>query len=514
MHMQFVHQMFEDRVRDAPDAIAVTAGAERLTYAELNGRANRLAHLLRDRGAGPGVLVGVCIERSVDLVVAILAILKSGAAYLPLDPQYPDERLALMLQDSQVPLLVSERAQQGKLPPAAPGLDVLVVEDLGPQLAGQPAENPPGGAGADDLAYVIYTSGSTGRPKGVLIDHTNVARLFTATEQWFHFGPSDVTALFHSAAFDLSVWEMWGALAYGGQLVVVPHPVSRSFEQFYDLVVREGVTVLTHTPTAFKQFAAADELAGPGSRLALRFVVFAGEALNIPTLRPWFERHGDQVPRLVNMYGITETTVHSTYREIDLADTGNAASVIGVAIPDLQLYVLDEDMRPVADGEVGELYVGGPGVGRGYLRRPELTEARFIPNPFAADGGPQRLYRSGDLVIPLPGGDMQYIGRADAQVKIRGFRVELGEIESVLVRHEAVKDAAVALRDEDTEFAKLVAYVIPSGEAVPSLKDVRAFLARSVPEYMLPNAIVAVTEMPTTPSGKLDRKKLPWPAKR
>jgi amino acid adenylation domain-containing protein len=505
--------MFEDRVRATPDAIAVTAGAERLTYAELNGRANRLAHLLRARGAAPGVLVGVCVERSTELVVAVLAILKSGAAYLPLDPQYPDERLALMLEDSAVPLLVSERAQQDKLPPAGPALDVLVLEDLGAELAGQPAGNPPGGAGLDDLAYVIYTSGSTGRPKGVLIDHTNVARLFTETEHWFHFGPTDVTALFHSAAFDLSVWEMWGALAYGGRLVVVPQPVSRSFEQFYALVAAEGVTVLTHTPTAFKQFAAADELAGPGSGLALRFVVFAGEALNIPTLRPWFERHGDQVPRLVNMYGITETTVHSTYREIDLADTASAASVIGVAIPDLRLYVLDEDMRPVEEGEVGELYVGGPGVGRGYLRRPELTEARFIANPFA-DGGPQRLYRSGDLVIALPGGDMQYIGRADAQVKVRGFRVELGEIESILVRHEAVKDAAVALRDEQTDFAKLVAYVIPSGDAVPSVKELRAFLGRSVPEYMLPNAVVAVSEMPTTPSGKLDRKQLPWPVRR
>ena len=512
--MHCVHQMFEDRVRDAPDAIAVTAGAEQVTYAELNRRANRLAHLLRARGAGPGVLVGVCIDRSVELVVAIVAILKSGAAYVPLDPQYPHERLAMMLEDSAVPLLVCEQAQQGRLPSARPDLDVLVVDDLEPVLAGQPTENPSDGAGADDLAYVIYTSGSTGRPKGVLIDHTNVARLFTETEHWFGFGPSDVTVLFHSAAFDLSVWEMWGALAYGGRLVVVPHQVSRSFEQFYDLVVRERVTVLTHTPTAFKQFAAADELAGPGSPLALRWVVFAGEALDIPSLRPWFERHGDRVPRLVNMYGITETTVHSTYREIDLADTESAASVIGVAIPDLRLYVLDEDMRQVAEGEVGELYVGGPGVGRGYLRRPELTEARFIANPFAADGGPHRLYRSGDLVIPLPGGDMQYVGRGDAQVKIRGFRVELGEIESALARHESIKDAAVALRDADTEFAKLVAYVIPSGDTVPNLKDVRAYLARSLPEYMLPSAVVAVTEMPTTPNGKLDRRRLPWPAKR
>jgi amino acid adenylation domain-containing protein len=347
----------------------------------------------------------------------------------------------------------------------------------------------------------------------VLIDHTNVARLFTATEHWFHFGPSDVTALFHSSAFDLSVWEMWGALAYGGRLVVVPHLVSRSFEQFYDLVLREGVTILTHTPTAFKQFALADQLARSNGNLALRFVVFAGEALNIPSLRPWFERHGDRLPRLVNMYGITETTVHVTYREIDMADTASAASVIGGPIPDLQLHILDDDLNPVPEGTVGEIFVGGPGVGRGYLRRPELTEARFIDSPLAPGAG-DRLYRSGDLAIPLLDGDLQYVGRADEQVKIRGFRVELDEIESALVPHEAIKDAAVAVRDEDTDFPKVVAYVIPSDDAAPTLKEVRAFLSRSVPEYMLPNAVVPVTEMPMTPSGKLDRKVLPWPVKR
>ena len=509
--MRCVHAMFEERVRQSPDAIAVSFGEQRMTYAELNERANRLAHLLRRRGAGPEVLVGICLDRSVDLVVGILAILKSGAAYVPLDPQYPEQRLALILEDSEVPVLLTDEAQRGKFPPAQPGVEVLVIEDLSHELARQPVGDPQSGAGTENLAYVIYTSGSTGRPKGVLIDHMNVARLFTATEHWFGFGPSDVTALFHSSAFDLSVWEMWGALAYGGRLVVVSHLVSRSFEQFYDLVVREGVTILTQTPTAFKQFATADQLAGRG--LALRFVVFAGEALNIPSLKPWFERHGDRVPRLVNMYGITETTVHVTYREIDVADTDSAASVIGGPIPDLQLHILGEDLEPVPEGAVGEIFVGGPGVGRGYLRRPELTSERFIDSPFGSGSG-ERLYRSGDLAIPLPDGDLQYVGRADDQVKIRGFRVELDEIESALVPHDGIKDAAVALRDQDTDFPKVVAYVIPSNDVAPTLKEVRAYLSRSVPQYMLPNAVVPVAEMPMTPSGKLDRKVLPWPVER
>ncbi|HUZ25463.1 MAG TPA: amino acid adenylation domain-containing protein [Streptosporangiaceae bacterium] len=506
--MKSLPAMFEAHARHTPDAIALTCDGQHLSYAQLNRRANRLAHYLRRRGAGPGSMVGICLERSGDLIAGILGILKSGACYVPLDPQYPDQRIALMLADAQVPLLLTERAFRGRFPPAAL-YEVLAMEELRPALAAESPDNPPGEIDGADLAYVIYTSGSTGRPKGVLIDHANVTRLFTATEHWFHFGPADVMALFHSAAFDLSVWEMWGALAYGGRLVIVPSLVSRFPDDFRALVAEEGVTVLTQTPTAFRQFALAAEAAPGGPALALRCVVLAGEALNIPGLRPWFERHGDQTPRLVNMYGITETTVHVTYREIDWADTENAASVVGVPIPDLQLYVLDEHMRPVPDGTVGEIYVGGPGVGRGYLRRPDLTEARFIADPFSACPA-GRLYRSGDLAIPRPDGDLEYVGRADQQVKIRGFRVELGEIENALIEHEGVKDAVVAVRDADTDFPKVVAYVIPAGEKAPSLRELRRFLQLSVPEYMLPNAVLPIAGLPVTASGKLDRAALPW----
>ncbi|MES9525174.1 amino acid adenylation domain-containing protein [Streptomyces capoamus] len=502
-----VHSMFEERVRENPDAIALTFEGRHLTYDELNRRANRVANLLRDRGAGPEVLIGIALERSVELVVAILGVLKSGAAYLPLDPRYPAQRLALMLSDSRVPLLLTAAAGRDTFP-AEEGRGVLVLEDLAGELAAASDENPPATATSANLAYVLYTSGSTGKPKGVLIDHFNVTRLFTRTEHWFGFAATDVWPLFHSAAFDLSVWEMWGALAYGGRLVVVPHMVARSYEAFHALVAGERVTMLTQTPTAFKQFAQAQELSG--AELALRFVVFAGEALNIPSLAPWFDRHGDRSPRLVNMYGITETTVHVTYREIDHADTENTASVIGTPIPDLRVHILDEQMRPVPEGTVGEIYVGGPGVGRGYLRRPELNRRRFLPDPYSTEPG-ATLYRSGDLAVPLPGGDIQYVGRSDHQVKVRGHRVELGEIESALLAHTGVKDAVAAVQDQDTDFPKVVAYVIPVGEA-PSLKDLRRFLQDRVPDFMLPNAVVPIAELPLTASGKLERKALPWPA--
>ncbi|MFF7991052.1 amino acid adenylation domain-containing protein [Kitasatospora xanthocidica] len=511
--LRCVHSMFEERVRETPDATALTFEGQHLTYDELNRRANRVADLLRERGAGPEVLIGIALERSVELVVTILGVLKSGAAYLPLDPQYPVQRLAMMLDDSRVPLLLTEASVRDKFP-AEDGRAVLVLEDLAGELAAASDENPPTTVTSGNLAYVIYTSGSTGKPKGVLIDHYNVTRLFTRTEHWFGFGPSDVWPLFHSAAFDLSVWEMWGALAYGGRLVVVPHLVARSYEDFHALVVRERVTMLTQTPTAFKQFAQAQAQAHAqergGAELALRFVVFAGEALNIPSLARWFEQHGDRTPRLVNMYGITETTVHVTYREIDRADTENTASVVGTAIPDLTVHVLDERMKPVPDGTVGEIYVGGPGVGRGYLRRPELNRRRFLPDPFSPEPG-ATLYRSGDLAIPLPGGDLQYVGRSDHQVKVRGHRVELGEIESALLAHEGVKDAVAAVQDQETDFPKVVAYVIPESEA-PTLKELRRFLQDRVPDYMLPNAVVPITELPLTASGKLERKALPWPA--
>ncbi len=343
---------------------------------------------------------------------------------------------------------------------------------------------------------MIYTSGSTGRPKGVVVRHGNVARLFSATDRWFGFGPEDVWTLFHSYAFDFSVWELWGALLYGGRLVVVPYWVSRSPEAFHELLRAERVTVLNQTPSAFRQLLWAGE--GKPADLALRYVIFGGEALEPVSLAPWFERYGDERPRLINMYGITETTVHVTYREIRKEDT---ASAVGCPIPDLGVYLVDPSLNLVPLGVPGEILVGGAGLALGYLNRPELTAERFIPNPFGEPGS--RLYRSGDLARRLPDGDLEYLGRIDHQVKIRGFRIELGEIEAAVARHPSVREAVVLVRDE-----RLVAWVV--GEEI-TLSDLRAFVGASLPDYMLPSALAVLDKLPLTANGKVDRRALPDP---
>ena len=381
-----VHERFERRATERPDAPALTFGGETIAYGELNARANRLAHRLIARGVGPETRVGIALERSAELVVAILAVLKAGGGYVPLDPAYPVDRIAFVLEDSQAPVLVTTDDLRARLP--AFGGTTLCVDTDADAIAAESAENLRVDAGPDSLAYVIYTSGSTGKPKGVQVTHANVVRLFDATEDWFGFGAEDVWTLFHSAAFDFSVWEIWGALLYGGRLVVVPYLTTRSPEDFHRLLVDEGVTVLNQTPSAFRQLVQADLASGvPADALRLRYVVFGGEALDPHVLRPWMERHGDDRPRLVNMYGITETTVHVTWREITRADLERGGSPIGIPIPDLSLYLLDRALEPVPAGVPGELYVGGVGVARGYLNRPELTAERFVRDPFSADAG-------------------------------------------------------------------------------------------------------------------------------
>ncbi|MFD9440591.1 amino acid adenylation domain-containing protein [Streptomyces sp. NPDC060006] len=507
------HELFAEQARRRPDGTAVIHEGTTLTYRELDRRGNRLAHRLRALGVGPETLVGLAMDRSADLVVAILGILKAGGAYVPLDPSSAPARLRYIVEDSGITHLVCGVGGTG-LADGFAGQVIDPSEDALGDVAG--AEHAPERtATADSLAYVIYTSGSTGHPKGTLIPHRNVTRLFSSTQAWFGFTERDVWSLFHSYAFDFSVWEIWGALLHGGTLVVVPYEVSRSPESMLRLLRRTGVTILNQTPSAFHQLMKAESAApvGEDTPLALRYVVFGGEALDLPSLRPWMLRHGDERPRLVNMYGITETTVHVTYRPLTFEDTSaDGRSAIGVPIPDLQLYVLDPHGRPVPQGVAGELYVGGAGLARGYLNRPELTAERFLPHPFGDDPH-ARVYRTGDLVRRLPGGDMEYCGRLDDQVQLRGFRVELGEVEAALSQSPRVENAVVVLHTDSPGGQHLTGYLLTEdGELDESA--LRAELADRLPDYMIPAFLVVLDRFPLTVNGKVDRDRLPHPRQR
>ncbi|HKH46873.1 MAG TPA: amino acid adenylation domain-containing protein [Thermoanaerobaculia bacterium] len=508
-----LHGRFEARARQTPDAPAATCGGASVTYAELERRANQLARHLRSLDVRPDDRVGLCGERSLELLEGILGILKAGGAYVPLDPKYPRERLAWMIGDAGIRAVVGTAEPLAALisDGAADGIAAVPLDAHRERLRSLPGGPLPPVTDGAGLAYVIYTSGSTGRPKGVLVSHANVVRLFDATQPWFRFGARDVWTLFHSYAFDFSVWEIWGALLYGGRVVVVPWEVSRSPELFLDLLASEKVTVLNQTPSAFAQLARADEERG-GVATGLRLVIFGGEALDAGGLAPWFDRHGDQRPRLVNMYGITETTVHVTYRPLRREDAAGARrSVIGARIPDLGLYLLDPWLQPVPIGAPGELVVGGAGLARGYLSRPELTAERFVPDPVGGEPG-ARLYRSGDLGRFLPDGDLEYLGRIDHQVKIRGFRIELGEIEAVLGSHPAVRECVVVAREDRPGSSRLVGYVVlHRTDPTDSKAALAAWLRGRLPEHMVPAAFVPLPALPLTQNGKVDRTALPAP---
>jgi amino acid adenylation domain-containing protein len=498
-----LHEIFADVAARWPTRIAVTDGGRSLSYAELDHASSRLAQRLRSLGAAPEQLVAVCAEQTVDLVMAVLAVLKSGAGYLPLDPRYPAARLSFMLADAGCHILVGDE----ELCQPLTG-DGRILVGLSEPLSDEPAEPRSVPARPENVAYVIYTSGSTGTPKGVVVSHANVTRLFSATADQFRFGPDDVWTLFHSLAFDFSVWELWGALLHGGRLVVVSHLTSREPAAFLDLLRTQRVTVLNQTPTAFRQLAAAAEDARfPG--LALRVVIFGGEALDPATLKGWVAGYGTTRPCLVNMYGITETTVHVTLRPIDVSDLAGTASPIGRPIGDLRVHILDDGLAELPAGTEGEMYVGGAGVSRGYLGRPALTAERFVPDPFGGPGA--RLYRTGDLAVRRPDGELEFRGRADSQVKLRGFRIELGEIERALHDQPEVRAAACLVREDTPGQPRLVAYlVMGSGRAVPTA-EIRAALRERLPEHMVPAAYVVVPKLPLTENGKLDRARLPAP---
>ncbi|PKD39817.1 non-ribosomal peptide synthetase, partial [Methylomonas sp. Kb3] len=447
-----------------------------------------------------------CIERSLEMVIGLLGILKAGGAYVPMEPNSPRERIAYQLQDTGAKLLVTKAQLMSTLPEAE--IAWVGIDSEWPEIEKCSKGNPNVTAFASQLAYVIYTSGSTGLPKGVMISHREVLRLFAATERQFRIGCQDVWTMFHSFAFDFSVWEIWGALLYGGRLVIVPHCVSRSPDEFRLLLKQEKVTVLNQTPSAFLQLMHTDAQQADSIE-SLRLVIFGGEALEPYKLKSWFERYGDQRPQLVNMYGITETTVHVTYRALTMQDAEAAASPIGRPIADLQTYLLDASLNLCPVGCGGELHVGGAGLARGYLNRPELTAERFIPNPFGKPGS--RLYKSGDLAKYPVDGDMEYLGRIDHQVKIRGFRIELGEIEAQLLAHPEVKEAAVLAREDQPGDKRLVAYLVADSFGSLPIDILKTYLRLALPDYMVPSAFVVLDEMPLTVNGKFDRKRLPAP---
>ncbi|SMO88179.1 amino acid adenylation domain-containing protein [Melghirimyces algeriensis] len=511
-------KLFESQVQMTPDRTAVVFEGENLSYDELNQRANRLAHLLIEKGVGPEKIVALAFPRSLEMVIGILAVLKAGGTYLPLDPDYPEERILYMLEDAQPVYVITNQQLASKLPCVHHAQLLIVDEERTVQTleANHTHTNPTDydrirPLSSDHAAYIIYTSGSTGNPKGVVIPHQNVIRLFQSTDHWFQFSSDDVWTMFHSYAFDFSVWEIWGPLLYGGKLVIVPHTVSRSPEDFLYLLVNEQVTVLNQTPSAFYQLMQTDrEHMELSNHLSLRYVIYGGEALELRRLEDWYERHPDSMPKLINMYGITETTVHVSYIELnEQIIRERANSLIGQSIPDLDVYILDSHLQPVPPGVVGEMYVAGKGLARGYLERPDLTAERFVANPFGPSGS--RMYRTGDLAKWRSDGTLDYIGRADQQVKIRGFRIELGEIEAVMAKHPSIEQIAVVDREDQPGDKRLVAYVVSANGISLEAVELRKYAAAFLPNYMVPSAIMLVDEIPLTANGKLDRKALPTP---
>ncbi|MFI0821091.1 amino acid adenylation domain-containing protein [Streptomyces sp. NPDC021098] len=495
--------LFDAAAHRDPAATAVTqcgldGGTRSLTYGELASAKDELASTLRSAGVGPGKRVAVAVPRSVEQVVALVAIVGAGGAYVPLDLAYPDERLEYILTDAAPQVVLVDREQRDRFTRLLARADVparVLVQGDEPAAPNEPAAE----MSWHDPAYVIYTSGSTGRPKGVVVPHSSVVSLLANTRPDMGFGPDDVWVQFHSFSFDFAVWELWGALAHGGELLVPEYGLTRSPVDFHRLVRERGVTVLNQTPSAFYQFIEADRHAGE-PLAALRRIIFGGEALDLGRLRGWVERHGTGSPELVNMYGITETTVHVTHRVLTDEDfgAGDEASPIGGPIPGLVTYLLDDRLRPVPPGRVGAIYVAGDQVSLGYLGRPGLTAGRFVADPFAGDGS--RMYHTGDLALRTLDGELVFTGRADDQVQLKGFRIEPSEVETAIRELDGVVDVAVTVADGGDH---LVAHVVGR---VPG--DFTALLSAKLPAHMVPGRVLPVDALPLTVNGKLDRKAL------
>ena len=503
---ELIHELFEQRAQSCPDAIAVSYKGQQLTYRELDARSSQLADYLRKQGTLPDDRIAICVERSLEMVIGLLGALKAGAAYVPLDSSYPAERLRYMIEDCDPVLLLTQGHLRAALPDTgvpilALDADWSAVEKL--QKVDGPVQMTPA-----NLAYVIYTSGSTGVPKGVMVEHRHVTQFLTAFHEWFDVGPTTVWAQFHSFSFDVSVVELWGALLSGARLVMISYATSRFPTDLYTLLANEAVSVLCQTPSAFRRLIAAQ--ADSDHALSLEAVILAGEALQLRALSPWYEREENHRTQIVNMYGPTEATVYATYQPVRSTDQDpHGGSVIGVALSNSRIAILDENREPVPTGSVGEIYIGGAGVARGYLNRPDLTAERFVADPTGPQGA--RMYRSGDLGLWRADGTVEYRGRNDSQVKVRGFRIELGEVESHLASLKGVHEAVAVVRLDSAGEARLVAYLTASAGAKLAAAELRGELLRRLPVHMVPTDFVILQQFPLNSSGKIDRKTLPEP---
>jgi amino acid adenylation domain-containing protein/thioester reductase-like protein len=508
-----LHELFESQAERMPSATAVIFESTRLTYGELDRRANQLANHLVKLGVGPDVLVAIYMDRSLDVVVAILGILKAGGAYVPLEPDTPAARLSHTLNDCKAAVILTQARLKEKLPRSSAKL--LCVDSDRAAFAGEPDTAPRTGVGPDNLAYVMYSGGPSGKLRGAMIPHHNVVRLFRSTKDEFKFDDRDVWTMFHSPAFDFSVWEMWGALAHGGKLVVVSKSTARSPEELYKLLCMHGVTVVSLVPPAFLHLIRVeDDLDSVNSgSLRLRSVFLGGEAIDIRALKPWFDRHGDEKPRVWNLYGLTSATIFVTFRALTLNDVNDArGSRLGRPVPDMELNILDSELRPVPVGVPGEVYLGGPGLARGYLNRPDLEAERFIRSPWSDDSS-ARLYRTRDRARYLADGDIEYMGRLDEQMKIRGFRVEPTEIEAALLEHPDVREAVVTVREDTPGDQRLVAYYVKRRDRVPTTNEFRSFLRERLPDYLVPTIYIVLPTIPSIGGGRTNRRSLPVPDK-
>src|SRR6266496_860098 len=491
---QCIHQLFEAQAERSPDAVAVLFENESLTYRQLNSKANQLAHRLRSLGVGPDVLVGICLERSLEMVVGLLGILKAGGAYVPLDPTYPAERLAFMLEDAQVPVLVTQRSLLMQLPHH--GIEVVCLDAK--EAEQQSTENPTSTVTSDKLAYVIYTSGSTGRPKGVQIPHRAVVNFMLSMRQQPGLTAEDTWLAVTTLSFDIAALEIFLPLITGARLIIASQDVATSGVALAETLARTGTTVMQATPVTWRVLLAS----GWQGNKELK-VLCGGEALPLDLARQLLSR----VASLYNMYGPTETTTWSSVYEIK---PEHSSISIGRPIANTQLYLLDKQLHPVPAGVPGELFIGGDGLARGYLNRPELTAAKFIRDP-VNENPAARMYRTGDLARRLPDGNIELLGRADDQVKIRGYRIELGEIETILLQFPKVREAVVIAREDTPEDKRLVAYLTTYQQTTVSLNELRRFLRDKLPDYMVPSAFMMLDKLPLTPSGKVDRRVLPAP---